>query len=43
MRERMSLVGGRLAISSRPGAGTTVRAEVPLGGLTAAPAMGRRP
>jgi signal transduction histidine kinase len=31
MRERLALVGGRLEIESRPGAGTTVVAEVPLG------------
>ena len=30
MRERVSLLGGRLAIESRPGAGTTFVAEVPL-------------
>ena len=30
MRERMALVDGRLEIESRPGAGTTVVAEVPL-------------
>jgi signal transduction histidine kinase len=30
MRERVSLVGGRLTIESRPGAGTAVVAEVPL-------------
>jgi len=29
MRERVSLLGGRLAIESRPGAGTTFVAEVP--------------
>jgi signal transduction histidine kinase len=32
MQERATLVGGRLEIESRPGAGTTVRAHVPLGG-----------
>jgi two-component system sensor histidine kinase UhpB len=42
MRERMSLVGGRLTISSWPGGGTTVRAEVPLGGLAAVPTVGQR-
>ena len=31
MAERASLVGGRLAITSAPGAGTTVRLEVPRG------------
>jgi two-component system, NarL family, sensor histidine kinase DevS len=31
MRERLSLVDGRLEIESRPGAGTTIVAEVPLG------------
>ena len=30
MRERVALLGGRLAIESRPGAGTTFVAEVPL-------------
>jgi two-component system sensor histidine kinase UhpB len=30
MRERLTLVGGQLRITSRPGAGTTVVAEVPL-------------
>jgi signal transduction histidine kinase len=31
MRERLALLDGRLEIESRPGAGTTVVAEVPLG------------
>lgn len=31
MRERLSFVDGRLGIESRPGAGTTIVAEVPLG------------
>jgi two-component system, NarL family, sensor histidine kinase DevS len=31
MRERLALLDGRLAIESRPGAGTTIVAEVPLG------------
>jgi two-component system sensor kinase len=30
MRERVALIDGRLEIESRPGAGTTVVAEVPL-------------
>jgi signal transduction histidine kinase len=30
MRERLSLLGGRLRVESRPGAGTTIVAEVPL-------------
>jgi len=30
MQERMALVGGRLQIHSRPGAGTLVRAEAPV-------------
>jgi two-component system, NarL family, sensor histidine kinase DevS len=30
MRERMTLIGGRLEIESRPGSGTTILAEVPL-------------
>jgi signal transduction histidine kinase len=30
MRERLALLDGRLEIESRPGAGTTVAAEVPL-------------
>jgi len=29
MRERVTLIGGRLEVCSRPGAGTTVRVEVP--------------
>ncbi|HET9140353.1 sensor histidine kinase, partial [Actinophytocola sp.] len=32
MRERARAVGGRLAVRSAPGAGTTVRLEVPAGG-----------
>jgi PAS domain S-box-containing protein len=31
MQERLHLVGGSLTVDSRPGAGTTVRARVPLG------------
>jgi two-component system, NarL family, sensor histidine kinase DevS len=31
MRERLSFIDGRLEIESRPGAGTTIVAEVPLG------------
>lgn len=31
MRERVGLLGGRLAVESRPGAGTTLVAEVPYG------------
>jgi PAS domain S-box-containing protein len=31
MRERLALLGGRLSISSRPGAGTTIEARVPIG------------
>jgi signal transduction histidine kinase len=30
MRERVTLLGGNLRIDSRPGSGTTVRAEIPL-------------
>jgi signal transduction histidine kinase len=30
MRERVALLGGRLAVESRPGAGTTFVAEVPV-------------
>jgi signal transduction histidine kinase len=30
MRERAVMAGGRLTVSSRPGAGTTVRAELPM-------------
>jgi signal transduction histidine kinase len=30
MRERMTLIGGRLEVESRPGSGTTILAEVPL-------------
>ena len=32
MRERARAAGGRLTVRSRPGAGTTVRVEVPTGG-----------
>jgi signal transduction histidine kinase len=31
MRERLALIDGRLEIESRPGAGTTIVAEVPAG------------
>ena len=30
MRERVGLFGGRVVLESRPGAGTTIVAEVPL-------------
>ncbi len=30
MRERVALLGGRLDVSSRPGAGTSIAAEIPL-------------
>jgi signal transduction histidine kinase len=30
MRERLALLGGKLRIESRPGAGTTLVAEIPL-------------
>jgi signal transduction histidine kinase len=30
MRERIALIGGRLTIESRQGAGTTIVAEVPV-------------
>jgi signal transduction histidine kinase len=30
LADRMSIAGGTMAIDSRPGAGSTVRAEVPL-------------
>lgn len=30
MRERVEMVGGRFSVESAPGAGTTVRAEVPV-------------
>ncbi len=33
MRERVSLVGGRLKLESSPGAGTTLVAEVPVGDM----------
>jgi signal transduction histidine kinase len=32
MRERAQLLGGHLAVESAPGSGTTVKAELPLGG-----------
>lgn len=35
MQERAAYVGGRVAIQSRPGWGTTIRAEVPVAGATA--------
>ena len=35
MRERVSLVGGRLKLESSPGAGTTLVAEVPVGDMEA--------
>jgi two-component system, NarL family, sensor histidine kinase DegS len=31
MRERLALIDGRLELESRPGAGTTLVAEVPAG------------
>ena len=31
IRERVALVRGRFEVSSAPGAGTTIRAQVPLG------------
>ncbi|MFB4311764.1 sensor histidine kinase [Actinomadura sp. GTD37] len=44
MRERAELLGGRVAVRSRPGAGTTVEAVIPVPGrraVTAPPAPGR--
>jgi two-component system, NarL family, sensor histidine kinase UhpB len=38
MRERARLVHGRLALDSKPGSGTTVRLELPLGEMDAGPA-----
>ena len=32
IRERMQLVGGKLSISSKPGKGTKILAEVPFAG-----------
>lgn len=43
MQERMALVGGRLQLVSRPGAGTLVRAEVPLHEPAAIPYAAPRP
>jgi len=40
MRERVAELGGRLTVDSRPGAGTTVVARLPLGG-SASPAAPR--
>ena len=34
MHERVTLLGGRLAVESTPGGGTHLMAELPLGGLT---------
>jgi signal transduction histidine kinase len=31
MRERLEMVGGKFAVESAPGTGTTVRAQIPLG------------
>jgi signal transduction histidine kinase len=31
MRERVEMVGGRFAVESSPGRGTTIRAEIPFG------------
>jgi len=31
MRERVEMVGGRFAVESSPGEGTTIRAEIPFG------------
>jgi signal transduction histidine kinase len=45
LADRMSIVGGTLRVDSRPGAGSTVRAEVPLAvagpetGASAGPAV----
>lgn len=39
MRERLALVGGHLEIESSPGAGTVVRATVPLGASALAPVV----
>jgi signal transduction histidine kinase len=33
MRERIASVGGRLEVRSKPGRGTLIRAEVPVGGM----------
>jgi signal transduction histidine kinase len=38
MRERMRLVSGDLDVESRPGAGTSIRARVPLSGADSSPA-----
>lgn len=40
MRERVALLGGRLAVSSGPGAGTIVEVEIPLRGGGQRPAAG---
>jgi PAS domain S-box-containing protein len=34
MRERVEMVGGRFAVESAPGKGTTIRAEIPIGNGT---------
>jgi signal transduction histidine kinase len=35
MQERLNLINGKFSIESRPGAGTTIRARVPLAGTEA--------
>ena len=42
MRERVEMVGGRFRIGSRPGAGTTVRAEIPFRANFSAPRVKTR-
>jgi len=34
MRERVEMVGGRFAVESSPGKGTTIRADIPFGNGT---------
>jgi signal transduction histidine kinase len=36
MRERLEMVGGKFSVTSAPGKGTTVRAEIPLADARAA-------
>lgn len=43
MEERVGLVGGTLRVRSAPGAGTNVRAEIPLRGEAVAPLLGGAP
>jgi len=43
MKERAALVGGECLIESKPGAGTTIRVTIPLGGAEPSPAAAAQP